>query len=294
MSTSLPFSKKPKRLPLVPVTDAVAKGNRKSDYLIYAIVIVVLLVPGTLLAVFAQEIPFLALVAGAVGLLLLGFVIVRAQQMLMMANAFRLQNGSYDQLREDVAMLTREIGTPPVDVFTTQDPYLNAYAFGFAKPYTIVLHSATVEQLEYDELLVVLLHEIGHIRYKHTFLMQFLVPLQVLPVIGTVSGWVINFWSRRNEYTCDRLAVAFTGDPDRVIRTLVKIHTGAFVGDYFTKEQVMYQESISRGGFRRLVQTFSSHPFLVNRIKAIIRFSDEQGYAMADDIRQFARRAPRS
>ncbi len=294
MSTTLPFRRQPRPATLQPLPDAVRRGNRRSDYLIYAIVIVVLLVPGVLIALVADEVPLGALVAAAAGIILLGFILVRVQQVTVLANAMRLQSSSYTRLRDDIETLARELGMPPVDVLSAQNPQLNAYAFGFARPYTIVLHSGTIEQLNYDELLVIVLHEMAHVRYKHTFLIQFLLPLQVLPVIGGLSGWVINFWTRRNEYSADRLAVAFTGDPDRVIRALIKVHAGPFIGDYLDKEQAMYQEKASRGGLRRFAQTFSSHPVLVNRIKAIIRFADQQGYAMADDLRQFVRKAPRS
>lgn len=294
MSTQLPFSPHPHRQPFRPLPDAVKKANRRSDYVIYAVVILVLFIPGVLAAVFIQNLPLISVIVGALVTILAGFIVVRLQQNILLANTLRVQSGSLETLREDVITLAKALNMQPVDVLITQDPYLNAYAFGFARPYTIVLHSATVENLTYNEMLAILVHEMGHVKYLHTFLQQFLQPIQALPLIGTASDWVINFWSRRNEYTADRLAVAFTGDPDLVIRALIKVHVGSFVGEYLTKEQVLYQESISRGGMRRVAQTLSTHPFLVNRIKAIVRFADAEGYAMADDLRQFVRRAPKS
>lgn len=294
MSTSLPFSKKPKTLELKSLPRAVELANRTSDYVVYGIAVTVLLIPGILIGYFLYTTSLVLMIAGLVAIVLVGFIIVRFQQLEVLTNSMRLQNASYEKLGEDIAMLSAAVGVPPVDVVSTQHPVINAYAFGFARPYTIVLHSATIEQLEYDELQTVLLHEMGHVKYRHTFLMQFLMPLSVLPVVGPITSWVTGFWSRRAEYTSDRLAVAMTGDPDLVIRALIKVHVGAFIGDYFTKEQVMYQEWITRGGMRRFIQTFSTHPYLVNRIKAIIRFADQQGYAMADDLRQFIRTAPKS
>lgn len=294
MSKQLPFSNKPKRGPLKPLPDAIRIGNRRSDYIVYAAVIAVLAIPALIFTVVSIEYSLPLVGLTSVGVILIGFFAVRIQQIMIFANSMRLQSTSYTQLRDDSIALSEVLGLPPVDILSTQDPRLNAYAMGFAKPYTIVLHSATIEQMTYDEMLVILLHEMGHIRYKHTFLMQFLLPLQVLPLIGSASGWVINFWTRRSEYTCDRLAVAYTGDPERVIRALIKVHAGPFIGEHFTKEEAMYQDSASRGLLRRFAQTFSTHPFLVNRIKAIIRFADQQGYSMAEDIRAYVRTAPKS
>lgn len=289
---ALPFTTKPHKKPQRPLRETLRVANKTSDYVVYGVVVLVLLIPGLIAAIIAGDLSGVLWIA--VPLLLASFIYLRLIQVTLYANSMRLQNSSYEPLKEDVARLAGELKMKPVDVLATQDPAINAYALGYARPYTIVLHSGTIEKLDYNEMIAVLIHEMGHVKFYHTFLNQFLTPLQALPVVGVISTWVIGFWSRRCEYTADRLSVAYTGDPELVIRALIKVHVGPFVGEYLTKEQLMYQEATSRGMMRRTAQTLSTHPFLVNRIKAIIKFADQQGYAMADDLRQFVRRAPRS
>ena len=67
-----------------------------------------------------------------------------------------------------VAELRERFAMPRTRVFVIQSPEFNAFAFGLAEPYTVVVHSALVEALDELELKSVLGHEFAHIKFGHT------------------------------------------------------------------------------------------------------------------------------
>ena len=58
---------------------------------------------------------------------------------------------------------------PKIRVHVIQDSTLNSFAIGTSQPFSMVLHSATVETLELDELPFVIGHEAGRIKAGRTF-----------------------------------------------------------------------------------------------------------------------------
>lgn len=203
---------------------------------------------------------------------------IRLFQIGFLGNALRVQSGKHAHLLEMVNEISATLAMPTVDVFITQDPYLNAFAVGYHHPYTIVLHSATVDELTPDELKAVLVHEMGHIKYKHTIITAYTQPMSVLvPVLGPIVAWSFGFWSRRAELTCDRLATAYVGSPHTVASALMKIHVGSKFAAYLTEEGVYQQDVYSKGTMRQLSQSLSTHPFLVTRVREVMEFAKRSG-----------------
>lgn len=275
-----------------PLPNAITIANKTSDYVVFGIAVGVLLLPLLISFIFVPEqwIYGVVLVVAVIVIM----IMVRVMQIQLMSNSLRIQNSQYAHFKKDISEISQALGVPPVDVHVVQDPYLNAFAIGIANPYAIVLHSATMEQLSYEEMRAIFIHEIGHVRYKHTILTVYVSALSLVPILGPAVSWIFGFWSRRAEYTSDRLATAFTGDPDLVINALIKIHAGPFAGNKTSKEYLMYQDAVSQNWLRKFSQTFSSHPYLVNRVKHILRFADEHGYQMSDDLRNYVRSRPHS
>jgi len=278
--------------PMTPLEAPLQKTFRSSDGWVFWLSCASIVVPGIFISVFAADV--LSTVIGIAVLVLLVMIVIRFMHVQMMANAMRVQNSSYAHLKKDIDEICKNLNVPVVDVYVTQNPFLNAFAFGFVQPYAITLHSATVEQLEYEEMRAIFIHEIGHIKLGHTRKIVFVSALSALPVVGVFATWVFGFWSRRAEYAADRLALAYTGDPDLVIKALMKVYIGPESAKMSSKEYILYQDQISKGFFRSFVQTFSSHPFLVNRVKAALRFADINGFSMADDLRYYLRNSSKS
>ena len=204
-------------------------------------------------------------------LLTLGFgmFLVRMQRQIMLGNALQIEYSDYAWLRDWANTVAADLEMPRVEIFVTQDPYINAYAFGFIRPYTIVLHSGSIRYLTHDELKVVVVHEMGHIKYGHTMASLYLTPFLVVPVLNVVGQWFAGFWQRRAELTCDRLALMYMADSELVKGSLIKVHVGPDVAKSMNETARQWLQYNAERPMNRVAQTCSSHPFLVRRLSHI-------------------------
>ncbi|MEO5948834.1 MAG: M48 family metallopeptidase [Candidatus Saccharimonas sp.] len=205
-------------------------------------------------------------------ILVFGMFLVRMQRQTMLGNSLLVEYSDYAWLRDWANEVAAELGMPRVEVFITQDPYINAYAFGFARPYTIVLQSGAIRYLTHDELKVVVVHEMGHIKYGHTTASIYLSPFLSLPIVSVVGTWIAGFWQRRTELTCDRLALMYLRDSELVKASLIKIHVGPDVAKSMNETARQWLQYTAGRPMNRLAQTFSTHPFLVRRLSHIDRW----------------------
>lgn len=225
----------------------------------------------------AEQVPLwlrliLALFGGAIlfGIILLvGMFFIRMERQKMLGNAMQVEYSDYAWLRDWANVTAADLGLPRVEIFVTQNPVINAYAFGFMNPYCIVLHSGSIRYLTPDELKTVVIHEMGHIKYKHTIAMLYLQPFLALPFVSSVSGWLAGFWQRRTEYTADRLALTYTEDPELVKNALVKVHVGPDVAEGMNETARQWQRYTANRPMNRFAQTLSDHPYLVRRLDHI-------------------------
>ena len=198
-----------------------------------------------------------------------GMFLVRMQRQIMLGNALQIEYSDYAWLRDWANTVAADLEMPRVEIFVTQDPYINAYAFGFIRPYTIVLHSGSIRYLTHDELKVVVVHEMGHIKYGHTMASLYLTPFLVVPVLNVVGQWFAGFWQRRAELTCDRLALMYMADSELVKGSLIKVHVGPDVAKFMNETARQWLQYNAERPMNRVAQTFSSHPFLVRRLSHI-------------------------
>ena len=225
----------------------------------------------------AEQIPLwlrliIALFSGAIlfgVILLVGMFFIRMERQKMLGNAMQVEYSDYAWLRDWANVTAADLGLPRVEIFVTQNPVINAYAFGFMNPYCIVLHSGSIRYLTPDELKAVVIHEMGHIKYKHTIAMLYLQPFLALPFVSSVSGWLAGFWQRRTEYTADRLALTYTEDPELVKNALVKVHVGPDVAEGMNETARQWQRYTANRPMNRFAQTLSDHPYLVRRLDHI-------------------------
>lgn len=225
----------------------------------------------------AEQVPLwlrliIALFSGAIlfGIILLvGMFFIRMERQKMLGNAMQVEYSDYAWLRDWANVTAADLGLPRVEIFVTQNPVINAYAFGFMNPYCIVLHSGSIRYLTPDELKAVVIHEMGHIKYKHTVAMLYLQPFLALPFVSSVSGWLAGFWQRRTEYTADRLALTYTEDPELVKNALVKVHIGPDVAEGMNETARQWQRYTANRPMNRFAQTLSDHPYLVRRLDHI-------------------------
>lgn len=168
------------------------------------------------------------------------------------------------ELKNRIEELTRSLSFSATGVFvidgSKRSLHSNAYFAGFGKSRRIVLYDTLIEQLEDDQILAVLTHEIGHQKRKHI-----LGRLAVSFLLTLVSFWIISLlldafplfaafgmdrttshgllvifafcsgpftffltplftaWSRHHEYQADRFAAENGGRAGDLKRALIKL-----------------------------------------------------------------------
>lgn len=210
-------------------------------------------------------------------LLVFILVTIRIMRQMNLGNALQVEYSDYAWLRDWSNQVAADLQMPRVEIFVTQNPIINAYAFGFARPYNIVLHSGSIRYLTADELRAVVVHEMAHVKYGHTIISTYLSVLRSLPLVGGLFSWILDFWGRRTELTADRLALTYLKDPVLVKNSLVKVHVGPDVASSFNDVARQWQAHNTNTVFNGFSQTFSTHPFLVRRLRNI----DDWAYLVA-------------
>ena len=203
------------------------------------------------------------------GALLVGMFMVRMQRQIMLGNALQIEYSSYAWLRDWANQVSADLELPRVEIFVTQDPVINAYSFGFIRPYAIVLQSGTIRYLTKDELKVIVVHEMAHIKYGHVNASVYLLPFLNFPVIGMAFTWLAGFWQRRAEFTADRLALMYTENPELVKQSLIKVYVGPDAASSMNDIARQWQQYTAERPMNHFAQTFSNHPFLVRRLSQI-------------------------
>ena len=215
-----------------------------------------------------------ALIGGGitfVAILLIGMFFVRMHRQTVLGNSLHVEYSDYAWLRNWANKVAADLNMPRVEMFVTQDPMMNAYAFGFARPYCIVLNSGSIRYLTKDELKVIVVHEMAHIKYGHTMASVYLQPFMSMPFVSVFTSWIAGFWNRRIELTSDRLALMYLSDPELVKSALIKIHVGPDVASAMNQTARDWLQYNAERPMNRFAQTFSSHPFLVRRLSHIDR-----------------------
>ena len=206
-------------------------------------------------------------------ILLFGMFQVRMQRQMVLGNSLQVEYSDYAWLRDWANHVAADLAMPRVEMFVTQDPVMNAYAFGFARPYCIVLNSGSIRYLTQDELKAIVVHEMAHIKYGHTTALVYLQPFLSMPFVSIFTGWIAGFWNRRTELTSDRLALMYLEDGELVKNALVKIHVGPDVAQAMNQTARDWLRHNAERPMNRFAQTFSSHPFLVRRLAHIDRYA---------------------
>lgn len=236
------------------------KGERLS--LLFVLIILILLV----------SILFKVSIYVMIGSVILGLFYVRLLQAQQLGNSLQISQFQFPQIYEEATDCARILGIKKMPkIYITQDPVMNAYTMGFKSPYTIVLNSGLVENMSLDELRVVIGHEMGHAKFKHTLLLSLMSPIgKQVAFIDLLFG----FWGRKTEYTCDRCALVCSKKSEDVLRTLIKIAAGSKIGRSVDLEKLSLQLQDAKAlKMDRAGELLGSHPYILKRIWEINKFA---------------------
>ncbi len=207
----------------------------------------------------------------------LALVWIRVRQGQMVGQAVKVTEHQLPDVYAVACQAADRLCMPTPDVFVTQHPIINAYALGFVGRQSVVLHSATVEAMEPNELCSILGHEFTHIKCRHT---RWLVLTNLkdsirLPIISEVVGFVLLSWARKAEYTSDRGGLIACHDLRAAISALAKVAVGKELFKRLNIDAFLNQkETLNADGIAKLSETLTDHPYLVNRIHALVAYSE--------------------
>jgi Zn-dependent protease with chaperone function len=183
------------------------------------------------------------------------------------ANGVKLTKNQFPSVHKKVQELCELMNIDNIpDVFVLQsDGMLNAFAARFFGRNFVVLYSNLFELIETgeeEELTYVLAHELAHIQRKHMTKSLLLLPALWTPFLGKA-------YSRGCEYTCDRIAAAYTGNAAAAIRGLTILAIGRVLYKQVNISEYLTESSREGGFFVWLSQIISTHPPLPKRIISI-------------------------
>jgi len=225
---------------------------------------------------------------------MVGYLGERGVRLLFQANAVRVGPAQQKRLHAIYGEVLRALDCPArPELFVSQAPFVNAGAYGMDQPF-IVLHSATLDLLDEDEVGFVLGHELGHVMsghaLYHTLLVLVLnVGLGALPVVAELARLPIRLalleWYRKSELSCDRAGLLAVQNPDAAFRTFLRL-AGGLRGEDLNLEAFLEQARDYEEGtgvldrvFKILNAVGESHPFHTLRAAELDRWIQSGDYA---------------
>jgi Zn-dependent protease with chaperone function len=240
----------------------------------------------------------------------------RAAQLAFMSDSIRCSEEQFPELLTIVDRARRRLGMREMpEVYLGESPHMNAMTTGVSKA-AIVVHSALLDQMNDDEVLAVLGHELGHLHADHP-LYQSVASALVSGGAAVSSGVrllslpiqrLLLRWLRHAELTADRAALltsrslracigvmlTFAGGnrPGTAKRTRMRL--APFIRQ--CRELAMTQAGLSTdgiiGGYLAADRT---HPHVATRVNHLIQWVEHGNYLriLAGEFAQVSRRSPR-
>lgn len=177
------------------------------------------------------------------------------------------------------------------DLYVSQQPFVNAGAFGLDKPWVVLL-SGTLNVMTDDEVMFIMGHELGHVLSGHALYHTMLVIIMqlasrnfpilsaaVLPILIALYEWY-----RKSEISGDRAGLLAVQLPDAAMKTMMRMAGGGSDDEMNLGEFLIQAEEYrAKKGpvdeiFKVLNTLFRSHPFLVLRAALIRDWIEEGAY----------------
>ena len=223
---------------------------------------------------------------------LFGFFGEKPIRLAFQANAVRVGPNQFPQIWElycDVCDTLDAPGTYPL--FVSQDPVVNAGAYGMKEPF-IIVNSGTVALLSDRQLSYVLGHEVGHVMSDHVLYRTMTVLLMQLaqlgfPIVGLAARAILVAlleWSRKSELSSDRAGLLAIQEPDEVMSSMLKMAGGGKDEETSLPEFIRQAEEYRESGdvadqvFKVLNLLGQTHPFWVLRLSELRGWIEDGSY----------------
>ena len=206
---------------------------------------------------------------------------VKSKQGSLLGNAVKITEDQFPELYNIVSLAAQRLSMSTPDVFIVQSPIINAFALGIGDRKSVILNSALVEAMELPELATIIGHEFTHIKCEHTSwgILADLHNSVSIPIISNVLSFIFNSWTRKAEYSCDRGGLIINQDLNASVKAMAKLAVGRELFEKLDIEIFKEQKSqVSHDDVARLSEMLQTHPFIVNRIQALINYSISSDY----------------
>ncbi|MFW5628995.1 MAG: M48 family metallopeptidase [Candidatus Cloacimonadaceae bacterium] len=184
------------------------------------------------------------------------------------------------------------------DLYLAQGYEINAYTVGVNK-HLIVLYTSCLDKLDYDELLFILGHELGHIKSQHVLYRQIAQYLpNIVAIIGQLTFGIgsllgtgleiaLKDWMRKSEFSCDRAGLLVCQNFEAALSCMIKM--SGFPPSQYSNidvnsllEQANEFEEFDDNYLDKVAKTLSilneTHPWLVMRAKELNKWIQRGHY----------------
>ncbi len=193
-------------------------------------------------------------------------------------NAVRVSATQLPEIHQAVKHCAACLGIEPPAVYVMQENVWNAFAMKLAGHRSVVLLSGAVDSVllkgNMHQLTWLVGHELGHHAAGH---------LDFKRRLASLGGWVIwlyLWYSRRAEFTCDRVGLYCAGSLHASQRALINATVGAQLADQVNVAEAIAQWNQHREEFFVKYRTlYSTHPHLLARLGQLAAAAKEFGMA---------------
>lgn len=215
----------------------------------------------------------------SLGLIIFALATVILVNSSLIGSSLLITHKSLPKVHTILDKTSKKLGIKTPKLYIQQSPELSAFTIGISNP-SVVLTSGLYEVLDDEELEFVIGHEYGHILFHHNIATTFLYPAgKQIPYLNYFN----DFWSRKTEYTADRIGLFCSGDIDKSISALSKIAVGTKAFASLGKNYFMSQKEDIDSLAEKLGETLSNHPYTVNRIAKLISFNSKNSKSIIND-----------
>ncbi len=205
--------------------------------------------------------------------------VIMVRQGQLLGSCVRVSDQQLREVHEAALVAADRLSMVLPPVFVKQDPVINAFALGFLSKQSVVLHSATVESLNQEELVSVIGHEFSHIKCGHTTWLALTGEAVAVPVVSELVSLFFLRWMRKAEYTCDRGGVLASRDLKASVCALAKVAVGKQLFEKMDLNRLFAQRmEVEADWISRCSEVLSTHPYIVKRIHALRDFHESDEY----------------
>ena len=180
-------------------------------------------------------------------------------------NGVRLAEGQLPGLHALARQAALKLGVELPEVYVLQHNVWNAFAVKLAGKRLVVLYSGAIDSLllkgDIRQLTWLIGHELGHHAAGHLDAGRRWV------VLGGWLPWLYLWYSRRCEFTCDRVGLYCAGSLELSNAALANLAVGSQLADKVNLAEAIRQwEGHSKEFFVRYRTMYSTHPQLLCRL----------------------------